>query len=282
MWCPKCKIEYNDGITKCADCGTELIEKPETADFINICKLPDEKTADEILEFLIYSKVEGAVKERATESFGFQILVPEKSVKKAEKMVQGYLLGKAEEKESSEPEKAVPHENSFGATEHEEDAMSLVHSAEKSDYEKKSEQYENLKFSGITFVVFGILGGIYLLLTKLNIIPITYSLYIFCVISLLFAGFIIVGIQSFRKAQTIKTLIPEEETKITEIRTWMKNTISKDMAESWRDVSVSDSENDLILIAHIQELLKQQFPNEDTSFLDMIADEYYEENFLSE
>ena len=26
MWCPKCKTEYRDGITECADCGTQLVE----------------------------------------------------------------------------------------------------------------------------------------------------------------------------------------------------------------------------------------------------------------
>ena len=25
-WCPKCKYEYVDGITKCADCGSDLVE----------------------------------------------------------------------------------------------------------------------------------------------------------------------------------------------------------------------------------------------------------------
>ena len=24
-WCPKCKNEYKDGFTVCADCGTELV-----------------------------------------------------------------------------------------------------------------------------------------------------------------------------------------------------------------------------------------------------------------
>ena len=26
MWCPKCKNEYVEGITHCADCGMELVE----------------------------------------------------------------------------------------------------------------------------------------------------------------------------------------------------------------------------------------------------------------
>ena len=27
MICPKCKVEYRDGFTKCSDCGVELVER---------------------------------------------------------------------------------------------------------------------------------------------------------------------------------------------------------------------------------------------------------------
>ena len=26
-WCPKCKMEYREGFTKCADCGEYLVDK---------------------------------------------------------------------------------------------------------------------------------------------------------------------------------------------------------------------------------------------------------------
>lgn len=28
-WCPKCKNEYYEGVTVCADCGTELVDSLE-------------------------------------------------------------------------------------------------------------------------------------------------------------------------------------------------------------------------------------------------------------
>lgn len=33
MWCPKCKTEYVNGITKCSDCGVDLVETLPTASY---------------------------------------------------------------------------------------------------------------------------------------------------------------------------------------------------------------------------------------------------------
>ena len=52
--CPKCKTEYRDGITECADCGTKLVERDELSDNVNVCEINDEASADEILEYLPY------------------------------------------------------------------------------------------------------------------------------------------------------------------------------------------------------------------------------------
>ena len=31
-WCPKCETEYREGITVCADCGSELVEELSAED----------------------------------------------------------------------------------------------------------------------------------------------------------------------------------------------------------------------------------------------------------
>lgn len=307
MWCPKCKTEYKEGIFVCADCGTTLIEELGTADYIDICEIKDEKTADEILEFFEYSKVKGAVKEETEDGSAFRIVVPEKSAKQAEKMFHGYLIAKEEEKEEQELKNETEEQEAEtasdeleanetgedGSEEASEDALfteeveentaELLHEKTKKEYVKKEDQYKDMKFSGITFLVFGVLGFGYLALSKLKLIPISYhNPFAFWVIAALFVGFLIAGVVSMVKSGKLKKQIPEEQEKIEEINGWMEEHVTDDMISGWKDASVSDSENDLLAAAHIKTLLMKEYPGEPVNFLELLADEYYEEHFVEE
>lgn len=306
MWCPKCKIEYRKGISVCTDCGSALVERNGEYG-VDICEINDEATADEIVEFLTYSGIEGVEKEASEDSIGFKITVPSKAERKAEKLFHGYLIAKEEEKEQAE---TASMENNISEMEDDtvsthspkaendlseknpeeselfsdevEDTVELLHSSSKGEYVKKSEKYRDMKFSGITFIIFGILGGLYLVLCKLEIIPIEYNIFVFCVIAALFAAFFISGIVSIVKSQKIRRMIPAEEEKTKAVKTWLDENLTKEMVEKWSDSNVSDGENDLLVTAHIRTILMKEYPDESEAYLEMIADEYYEEHFFNE
>jgi len=293
MWCPKCNIEYQKGITVCADCGSELVEHNGEIG-VDICEISDEAVADEIVDFLLYSKVEDVKKEPKEDASGFQIRVPQKAVKKAERLIKGYLLAKEEEKENAsenaETENfgSIPMEEETNSTEEHlfseeiEETEELLYTAGKKEYVRMKDKYRDIKFSGITFIIFGLLGAVYLLLTKLEIIPISYNIFVFCVLSVLFAAFIIWGIVSCFKSLKYKRLIPEEEEKTLEINQWLTEHLTKEMIGKWSDSNASAGENDLLIAAHIRTLLTKEFPSEPVGFLELIADEYYEEHFFEE
>ena len=215
MWCPKCKAEYRKGITICAECGTELVEK----------------------------------------------------------------LDEENDKEYTEEDVSPIMEDDTEMDE-DTDGRSLLHTASKS-YVKKADQYKDMVFSGISFLIFGLLGAVYLTLCKMEVIPISYNLFVFIGISAMFAIFIIIGITSLVKAGKIKTQIPDEEKKTKEIMNWLSKNIQKESIDKWKDTTVSDVENDLLITERIANELIKQYPELDKSYLEMMADEYFD-NTLSD
>lgn len=150
------------------------------------------------------------------------------------------------------------------------------------EYLKKEDEYKDLKFSGIAFILFGVAGLIYLLLCQLDIIPIQYNMVVFICIAVMFAAFLVVGISSLVKSGRVKGLILVEEETTSEIQTWLKENLTDEIIQRWKDSNVSEEENDLLLMAHIRASLIKQYPQEDVAYLEMISEEFFNENIVQE
>lgn len=307
MWCPNCKMEYRPGITHCADCGAELVEDLEP--WVDVCEIRGEQPVEEMIEFLRYSGIEEVEKEQREDSAGFRIMVKNKDAKKAEKLVHGYLLGKEEEKEiqkkeadesietESSPEQedgegedltdgqasdGKEEERSLFDEEVEEETMDLLYTNEGKEFVSRGEKYRDIKFSGYTLIIFGILGGVYLALAQCKVLPFSYELPVLCLLAALFAAFLAAGIVSLVKAARIQREIPAEEEKMEEINRWLEENVTEESIAGWREVSVSDSENDLLVTAKLCRAVMKQFPQANPAMVERLADEYYEKNFLEE
>lgn len=335
MWCPKCKTEYRDGITECADCGTQLVEgSAEDFETVDICNLKDEEMAERFVGYLEYSKVKGAVKQYDEETESYKVTVPEKMAKKAEKLFEGFLTAAEEDRERAKEEKrvkemehmeeaeasdteeeqeeaqedieepedmaeaeeydwdaeeedAVPAHNPFekdeedvdlGEEEEEDDtARDILYESAK-EYVKKEDAYKDMLFSGLTFILFGVIGEAYLLLCKLNVIPIKYNIVVLSGLALMFLLFLAGGIVSVVKSSRIKQEIPIEQEKTRKIQEWLAENLTLEIVKKWENPEVSQAENDLVIMAHIRSNLMKQYPEEDAAYMEMICEEYFTEH----
>lgn len=328
MWCPKCKTEYREGITVCADCGTPLEEgSEEDFDVVELCSLKDEQMAEKFLEYLLYSDISGAKKRYEEETGVYTVTVPTSLEKKAEKLFEGFMIVVEEEHEKEkaarQAELAAAEDVSGDGTEEKEDqsgsgesqeydwdaegevksdidpfdteeAENLVSEDEIEDtpkdllytpakeYVKKEDEYKDLKFSGLTFILFGIAGLVYLTLCKLDVIPIQYNLVVFIAIAVMFAVFLVLGISSMVKSGKVKKQIPVEEETTRNMKNWLQENLTSEKIAGWKDTNVSEAENDLLLMAHIRASLMKQYPDADVAYLEMISEEYYNESVLNE
>lgn len=274
MWCPVCKTEYQKGITICAECGSELVEGTED-DFLitSLCELKDKEASAKLLEYLQFSGITNA-KEKEKDGV-YIITVPQSQAKQAERLMRGFMMAQQEEQDKEAEAFGAGNDGSQEKGS-DETPEGILNNSSKT-YTKKADEYKDARTSGITFIIFGLIGIAYLILCKLGILPLTYNEIVFVLLLCMFAFFIAGGFASVIKSGKIKGQISEEEELTRKIKLWLDENITSELIGSWKDANVPDEENELIVISKIGTMLSDYYTQLDTSYLEMVADEYFNE-----
>lgn len=272
MWCPKCKTEYQKGITVCVECGSELEEGTEDDFVVSVlCELKEEATAAKLMEYLEFSGIgKAGIKE---EDGVFSITVPDSQYKQAEKLLRGFMIALQEDQESNSGgmqetiqedfynedipsgEEEIPIQNDADVEgedrqertdkKADESPEGILYNSSKT-YTKKADEYKDVKVSGITFIVFGLAGALYLILCELEVLPISYNKVVFICLLCMFIIFAAWGTVTVFKSRKIKGQITEEETLTAKIKEWIDENVTSEMIESWKDKNVSEEEMSLL------------------------------------
>ena len=103
MFCPKCKAEYREGFSRCADCDVELVpelasepkETLEYVDWVKIYTFTDRYEADlaqglleaNDIEAVTYADDCGSVDPALTYARGVRLMVREEDIEKAKEIL---------------------------------------------------------------------------------------------------------------------------------------------------------------------------------------------------
>lgn len=300
-WCPKCKNEYVEGVSVCADCGCSLVASLEELDQSPLCTGPMEDL-EQMIVFLKSNRITGARMKPSAEDGLYDVYVDAAERKMAEKAVPVfYQMLRKEGRLAEGPEETVDEENGEESASEEllfeaakepeelpEDMANAVHlgrmmrGAESNGaYEEASKKAEEYKSGAYTLIVVGLLGLIALGLLISGVLPIRLNpssqLMTCLVMGALFVIFLVLGIQSWRSYQKLLKKAETESGQREELLTWC----AENLSAAQIDAGVPDLEESAEEMRYFKraEAMKakimEAFPDLEDGYLDHFIDEMY-------
>ena len=290
MWCPKCKNEYIEGVTTCVDCGCELVaELPEEIDEnepVVIGSLTEESTAEKLVDYLnraglLSCGIRPQEENEEGDIPAYDILVAQKELIYINQLFDGLSGDDDEDEERTyDLETLLPKfEEKFSEIQDEEanKLLSNLRTESSTVYVNKKDTYSDFKFSGISFIVFALIGYLFALLNAFKVLTL-FNTYSVIVLTVVFTIFLIIGISSIRKANSIKNLVSEEENVLEEVESYIKEHFTDEYFDTLpSDSSLSDEENYLFITDRLKEELSEAFPLFSRGYIDQLVDERYGE-----
>jgi uncharacterized membrane protein len=148
-----------------------------------------------------------------------------------------------------------------------------------STYVKKEEKYKDLKSTAYTFIVVSVIGIAVLILNFVGIISIFNSILAYIVMGALFVIFFIIGIQSFSSAKKVKSQITEENNTTEAIKRWLSENVTAEQLDSLTKEETTEEIRFFNKLEKMKNMIITQFGELDDSYLDLLVEEYYNENY---
>ncbi len=274
-YCPKCKNEYREGITVCSDCGCELItdNEPEREKLI----FGEKEEIENLAEFLQYSQIDKVAVSFDGKDNVYELLVAQKDIPKAEKLIGIYYQQKWKENAIKKLEEETA----------EEDDVEKAKPVKSTPYENSATKAEDNKSSAYTLLLVGILGMLAVVLGIAGVLPIhlsgTSKYMTYGIMSALFLLFIVMGVTSMKSYRLFAKKAESENSLKNTIEKWSLENLSAEkldekLAEN-HDSDISEEEKYFKRTTLMKEMIQRQFMNLDEAFLDSFVDEIYEDIF---
>lgn len=238
-WCPKCKTEYREGFTVCADCGSELVaEEPGDSS--------DEKLQKKSREDTWEPEWDGEVPSD-------------------------------EESASSEDEEYADMDSENSSETTSEDDVRRRRIGGNGLYQDSSERASDNRSSAWMLLGLGAAGLVAVVLGAAGILPLSMgNPYLFYgVMGAIFILFVVAGIVSMKNAKIFEKKAESENSLRQTLLDWCgENLRAEDIDAEVCAAGVSDEIAYFRRSSYIKEKLNHQFVNLNQGFLDQFIDDY--------
>lgn len=263
-FCPKCKSEYINGRSHCADCGTLLVET-----------LEEILTSNELQD----SNQTSPLEETSGETIGY-------TTNGTNLNNENFYADASTDENNEDFSDAASNALSDDLLESSSETIPGLQLRSKSSsavYTSQSSRYADYKYTGYLFCITSIVGLIVVTLNLLGVVSLFYAsqasaLLIYGVLYGMFIIFLLVGCSSFKSSKKIKELVAKEDDFLKEINQFIEQNIS---TELFKDEDSTQPEEQLYFLRAdiIKEKILSQYPDIEETLLDKIVDETYDKMF---
>lgn len=260
-WCPKCKNEYVEGVTVCADCGAALVEALEERTG-NPLIFGEQEQMERLKDFLVYNGIGSAKTAYDSKDSVYELFVSDEERTKAAAAVSVFL------KQEKEPEEETRRE-----------------AAGRGAYQNSARLAEENRSSGYVLLAVGGLGLLAVILFFMDIISLPFlsaNKYMVCgVMGGLFFLFAVLGILSMKSSKVLEKKAETENNLTSEIKKWCADNLTAEKIDKdlFQEEETGEEIRYFKRIDRMKQMIVRQFMNLDEDFLDAFLDDYYPELF---
>ena len=300
-WCPKCKNEYQDGITMCADCNIPLVDElPNDEDYKTVAFIEEEELAGKLKEYLEFSSINAIVDyDEKEESYAVKVSPDdyqearvafqafyrvEKSREAAMDILTGANDGSEADENISEALDGIEEEDLN------EDEKRLLTQAIVSEqvykpaevYVTKSDESKDMFSTALTFLGFAVALLILLVLSLTKVIEAFSNTASLVTIGVLAVGCCLVGINAVKRSKKAEIASHDEEELTEKVKAWMDENITDD---TFKELDAEELSEEILYLKRaeiIRNRLNEVFPGMNDDFVDAMIDDFYDVRFASE
>ena len=276
-WCPKCKNEYVEEMTVCADCGVELVASLNETKGSPLIFGEQEKM-ERLKEFLLYNKLTSAQVAYDEADNVYELYVADEERQKAAKVVNVFMQQENEKEQKERFDKMSDEDKEEMLRQAAQEMEKQEPSVYKGPYQNSAKTAEENRSSGYMLISIGGIGLVVIVLLFLDIIVLPLNKYMVCgVMGALFVLFIVMGIMSMKSYKVLVKKAESENNLTTEIKKWCEAnlTIASVEDQPFDQEESSEEIRYFKRIEKMKQMISHQFLNLDEDFLDAFIEDYY-------
>lgn len=305
-WCPKCKNEYREGFTVCADCGLELVDQKPLADMVPLLAGTKEVMAS-LKKYLEYNKLkEVSMMFNAKENMYMLMVKKEeqqkaimmskifmaeeskRSLQKQQTITPGIVLDAPDKAQTDAQPDSAYSDAGEGDADRKTDSDRALEAVSSGSlrYHRSAERAEENRSSAWVLLGAGGIGLVVMALGLAGILPfnIANQYMFYGVMSALFLVFLVMGVVSLKNAKQFASKAESENSLKSTLTAWCRDNLTAENVDAELAGAKADPQEILYFrrFELIKSRLNHQFVNLDQAFLDQFIDEVVYDMVFSE